>query len=155
MTGQISTSARDRIIEVVEAEQSRLKAREAELVAIAKSTEEELAQVRGDLGLTGRTHEVLAPPKPRKTRAKRRKPVTDPAKAAGPANVAAVREFLEAHGRASQAEVRKGTGKNSGSVSLSLRALEEQGVARATPYKDGRSRVWEVAYDREEVLTAA
>ena len=137
---RVSDRARDRIIEVVEEERKRLEARRGELRAEIKSREHELRQVEMDLALTGKAGAVLKP-----KRSGQRAKVTDPAKAAGPRNVEIVREFVSVRGKVTQAEVRKGTGKNSGTVSNALKGLEAEGFIRTTGEVIDRSAEWELA----------
>lgn len=54
----------------------------------------------------------------------------------------AVRQYLQAHGEVRQVDIAKDLEENTGSVSLALRALEAEGVAKDTGAVDNKSKVW-------------
>lgn len=58
------------------------------------------------------------------------------------AKLAAVRQYLQAHGKARQVDIAKDLEENTGSVSLALRALASEGVALDTGTVDNKSKVW-------------
>jgi DNA-binding transcriptional ArsR family regulator len=63
-------------------------------------------------------------------------------KIAGPKAIARVSEVLAGVGRTTQAEITRATGLNSGTITHSLAVLEDDGLARRTGRKDGRSEEW-------------
>lgn len=57
----------------------------------------------------------------------------------------AIADYLSRHQRARQADIAKALQLNSGTVSLALRQLEEDGVVAALPEKERNSVVWEAS----------
>jgi hypothetical protein len=56
--------------------------------------------------------------------------------------LAAVRQYLQAHEEVRQVDIAKDLEENTGSVSLALRALADEGVAQDTGAVDNKSKVW-------------
>lgn len=137
---RMKARSRDRLIEVVQSEQTRLNEQREKLEGEIAERQERLAEVKEDLALMDATDKVVKP----KSRGRKRTRQTDPGKAVGQANVDMVREEMRGRGRAAQSEVRKAVGKNSGTVSLAFKALEAEGFVRDTGEKQDRSTVWEV-----------
>lgn len=80
---------------------------------------------------------------------KRRK---KPAESAGPANVTKVSDYLQRHGKATQAEVRRETGLNSGTASYAVRALVDDEQIALTGEKVNRSPVLEWKGERRALV---
>ena len=59
------------------------------------------------------------------------------------AKLNAVRDYMEAHGRARQRDIAADLGENTGSVSLALRWLAGQGDVRDTGEIENKAKVWE------------
>lgn len=70
------------------------------------------------------------------------KPDVDSRRVAGPAAIAAVSEVLMRVGRTTQSEITRATGKNSGTVTHALRALEDDKLVRRTGRRDSGSDEW-------------
>lgn len=56
--------------------------------------------------------------------------------------LAAVRQYLQAKDKVRQVDIARDLEENTGSVSLALRALAEEGVAQDTGEVDNKSKVW-------------
>lgn len=116
----------DKAVEEASEVEAAASAQRAEAVSVRKAMEsarELLAAIKVDTS-------AVTPPQ------------RDSRKIAGPQAIAAVEAALQKVGRTTQAEITRATGKNSGTVTHALRALEADGKAGKTGRRAKGSEEW-------------
>lgn len=90
--------------------------------------------------------------KPRARRHSTTRRQRDARELAGPANLKAAEQVLKRKRHATGAQIRKATGKNSGTITYAMRALVEDGKARETGRVIDRSPEFEWVPESERVV---